>query len=71
MNTSKELINQKIEKVGRDSKGIKTSGIISSNSEKSIRMGKDSINDYRGASRYGNNKEKPYREIKKKSVSPK
>ena len=57
--------------VYRDSKGIKTSGIISSNSEKSIRIGKYFINYYGGASRYGNNKEKTHREIKKKSVSPK
>ena len=68
MDTSKELINQKIEKVGRDIKGIKTSDIISSYSEKSIRMGKDFINDYRGASRYGNNKEKPHR--KKLKINP-
>ena len=55
--------------VGRDSKGSGTNEIISSNSKTSIKTGKDCINYYRGASRYGNNKEQEYREIKKNSVS--
>ena len=59
-NTSKE-----IPKVGRDSNGIGTNEIISSNSRKIIKTGKDFINDYRDASIYGNNKEQEYREIKK------
>ena len=50
--------------VGRDSKGSGTNEIISSNSRTSIKKGKDCINYYRGASRYGNNKEQEYREIK-------
>ena len=64
-NTSKERTN-----VGRDSKGIGTNMIINSNSRTSIRTGNDCINYDRGASRYGNNKEQEYREIKKKYVSP-
>merc|ERR1711957_562609 len=57
-------------KVDRNNEGIGTSEIISSNNRKNTRTGKDFINDYRGASKYGNNKENSHCEVKRKSVSP-
>ena len=62
-NKSKDRI-----KVDRDSKSIGTSEIIRSNKGKSKRAGKAFINDYRGASKYKNNKEKVNRD-KQKLVS--
>lgn len=62
--------SKNITKLGRNSKGIGTSGTIIINSGESIRTGMEFVNDYRGATRYGSNKEKVYRD-KNKDFSPK
>merc|ERR1712238_334835 len=56
-------------KVDRNNEGIGTSEIISSNNRKNTRMGKDFINDHRGASKNGSNQENSHCEVKRKTVS--
>lgn len=58
-------------KVNRNSKGKRISEIISSNSGKKIRAGKECIKDYRSVKKYGYNTENSHREVKTKAVSPK